>query len=196
MHTHTTDSVPFSYYRGGTSKALFFHASDIPPPGASRDALLLRLMGSPDPMQIDGMGGTHPVTSKIAIISPSKRTDIDVDYLFAQVSIKTRYISYDGGCGNISAAVAPFAINEGLVKVEPGQESKEVSIWMEGTGTRLISHVTINKETGLAKEKGDYKIDGCPGTGAPILMDYKHVSIFDLQCLWTVTDIGRLLVAP
>lgn len=178
MHADIKDSVPFSYYRGGTSKALFFHGSDIPPPGASRDALLLRLMGSPDPMQIDGMGGTHPVTSKIAIVSPSKRPGIDVDYLFAQVSIKTKHISYDGGCGNISAAVGPFAINEGLVKVNSKQENKEVSIWMEGTGTQLISHVLINQDTGLAKEKGDYKIDGCPGTGAPILMDYKYVSTF------------------
>lgn len=176
MHAHATDSVPFTYYRGGTSKALFFHASDIPAPGPARDALLLRLMGSPDPMQIDGMGGTHPVTSKIAIISSSQRPDIDVDYLFAQVSIKTRNISYDGGCGNISAAVGPFAINEGLVKVDSGQDLKEVSIWMEGTGTQLISHVPINKDTGMAKESGDCQIDGCPGTGAPILMDYKYVS--------------------
>lgn len=168
-------TVPFSYVRGGTSKAVFFHAKDLPPPGPTRDKLILRLMGSPDPMQIDGMGGTHPVTSKVAIIDKSEREGIDVDYLFAQVSIETANISYDGGCGNISAAVGPFAINEGLVKATGSNQ--EVSIWMAGTETRLIAHVPINEKTRRAKEAGDYKINGCPGTGAPIMMDYKDVSI-------------------
>lgn len=175
-------TVPFTYYRGGTSKAVFFHASSLPPPGPVRDRLILRLMGSPDPMQIDGMGGTHPVTSKVAIIAPSARPGVDVDYLFAQASIESRHISYDGGCGNISAAVGPFAINAGMVKAVDakvakgkGKEvTKEVAIWMEGTATKLVAHVPINPATGRAREAGSYKIDGCPGTGAPILMDYKH----------------------
>lgn len=167
-------TIPFTYIRGGTSKAVFFHESHLPPPGPARDKLILRLMGSPDRMQIDGMGGTHPVTSKVAIVSKSDREGIDVDYLFAQVSIETANISYDGGCGNISAAVGPFAINEGLVKAEG--PTQQVSIWMVGTQTRLIAHVPINEKTGRAQEAGDYRIHGCPGTGAPIMMDYKDVS--------------------
>lgn len=166
-------TIPFSYYRGGTSKAIFFHEQDLPPPGRDRDRLILRLMGSPDRMQIDGMGGTHPVTSKVAIIKKSDREDVDVDYLFAQVSISAPHISYDGGCGNISSAVGPFAINEGLVQIKGSDQ--QVSIWMVGTQTRLVAHVPLNPTTGRAKEIGDYRIDGCPGTGAPILMDYRHV---------------------
>lgn len=178
-----SDTVPFTYYRGGTSKALFFHVKDLPPPGRLRDRLLLRFMGSPDPMQIDGMGGTHPVTSKLAVLSPSKRPGVDVDYDFAQCSVRTNYISWEGGCGNISSAVGPWAIREGLVDARSGlvkdaqsaQRTKEIRIWMVGLDNLLVAHVPIN-DAGNVIEKGPQAIDGVPGTGAAIWMDYKEVS--------------------
>ena len=102
-------SIPGTFIRGGTSKAVFFHKKDIPPPGSTRDGLLIRLMGSPDPTQTDG---ARIVTSKIAIISPSDRSDASVDYTFVQVRLSERSIAYDGNCGNISPGVGPFAINE------------------------------------------------------------------------------------
>lgn len=180
--TMDTENVPFTYHRGGTSKAVFYHSHDVPPPGKLRDRLLLRLMGSPDPMQIDGMGGTHPVTSKLAVLGPSKRPGVDVDYDFAQASVRSNYISWDGGCGNISSAVGPWAIREGLVDATSGvkksttseHHTKEVKIWMVGLNNLLVAHVPVDGN-GKVIEKGDQTIDGVPGTGAPIWMDYKEV---------------------
>lgn len=172
-------SVKAAYLRGGTSKALFFHEKDIPPSGPERDRFLMRIMGSPDPMQIDGMGGTYPVTSKIAIVRPSERDDADVDFIFVQVSVNESFVDYDAGCGNISSGVGPFAINEGLIKekkltsVVEGFTTQEVRIFQTGTQKVLVSHVPINPETGRFVEKGEYAIAGCPGTGSPILMDYR-----------------------
>lgn len=175
-------TVPAIYIRGGTSKALFFHDKDIPPHGPERDRFLMRVMGSPDPMQIDGMGGTYPVTSKVAVIRPSERDDADVDFLFAQVSVKESFVDWDAGCGNISSGVGPFAINEGLVKEKrighaaEGYTTQEVRIYQPlSTKKVLVAHVPIDETTGRFVEKGDYKIAGCPGTGSPILMDYRYV---------------------
>lgn len=213
-------SIPSIYIRGGTSKALFFHDRDLPPPGKLRDALLLRIMGSPDPMQIDGMGGTHIVTSKVAVIAPSQQENADVDYTFYQVSTENAIVSSTGNCGNISAGVGPFAINEGIVKsfregVSPdGETTRTQEIRIYNTGTRKImrSHVPIDDKTGRAKESGDYAIAGCPGTGAPILMDYRdlaggtlgkgllptgtpvdHVQLGDNTVQVTTMDIGNLI---
>jgi 2-methylaconitate cis-trans-isomerase PrpF len=171
-------SIPFTLYRGGTSKALFLHSAHLPPPGPLRDRLILRLYGSPDPLQIDGMGGSHPVTSKVAVMSPSERDGVDVDYLFGQVSIKEAKVSWDGGCGNISAAVGPWAVREGLVKgkkgeMRDGERRREVRIWMVGTGTVLVASVPVGQE-GEVRERGETRIDGCPGMGAGIWMDYKE----------------------
>ncbi|MBT2322237.1 proline racemase family protein [Variovorax paradoxus] len=106
--------------RGGTSKALFFHEADVPPASPARDSLLKRAMGTPDVLQIDGTGGSRLVTSKVAIIQKSTRPDADIDYTFAQIDVERDLIGYDANCGNISSAVAPFAIDEGLVEaVEP-----------------------------------------------------------------------------
>ncbi|KAJ9606360.1 hypothetical protein H2200_009321 [Cladophialophora chaetospira] len=125
--------VPVAYIRGGTSKALFFHEHDVPSPGTNRDRFLRRIMGSPDPLQIDGMGGSHIVTSKIAIIKPSEKPDVDVDYTFVQVGIDNNVVGYSGNCGNISAGVGSFAIDEGLVKekrsgvrIDPAIDTQEV----------------------------------------------------------------------
>ena len=172
-----TPSVTATYIRGGTSKAVFFHKKDLPPPGPTRDQLLIRLMGSPDPTQIDGMGGARIVTSKIAIISPSERPDADVDYTFCQVGLGEWSIDYDANCGNISSGVGPFAINEGLIR-HPSLKDGHATVRIYNTGmdSILIAHVPVDLNTNRALEKGEYSIDGCPGTGAPILMDYSQVS--------------------
>lgn len=175
--------LPVAYYRGGTSKALFFHENVLPSPGTERDKVLKRVMGSPDPLQIDGMGGAKAVTSKIAIIKKSTRDDADIDYTFVQVGIKEDTISYEGNCGNISAAVGPFAIDEGLVSHRPGisinttLQSQEVRIYNTGTKKVIVSHVPID-DNGAFVHSGNEKISGVPGTGSPILMDYRHVSSF------------------
>jgi len=170
-------SVFSTYIRGGTSKALFFHEKDLPSPGPVRDEFLIRVMGSPDPNQIDGMGGTRIVTSKVAIVRPSKRRDADVDYTFAQIGLGEASVTYTGNCGNISSGVGPFAINEGLLKSNDWKDgNRVVRIFNTGREALLVAHVPIDKSTGRALEKGDFAISGCPGTGAPILMDYSRVS--------------------
>lgn len=176
-------SVPAVYMRGGTSKALFFHEKDIPLSGLDRDRFLMRVMGSPSPdsMQIDGMGGSYPVTSKVAIIRPSEREDADVDFIFAQVSVNEKFVDYDAGCGNISSGVGPFAINEGLVKQKrlgsavEGYTTQEVRIYQPlSTNKILVAHVPVDDQDGEFVEGGEYRIAGCPGSGSPILMDYRH----------------------
>jgi len=154
--------------RGGTSKALFFHEADVPPAGPARDRLLKRAMGTPDVLQIDGMGGSRLVTSKVAIIRRSTRADADVDYTFAQVDVDRDIVGYDANCGNISSAVAPFAIDEGLVDIT--EPVTTVRIYNTNTDKMLVSKVQV--KGGKARVLGDCAIAGVPGTGAEILMDY------------------------
>lgn len=161
-------SVRLVIQRGGTSRGLYLHAADLPPAGADRDQLLARLMGSPDVLQIDGLGGSRPITSKIAIISASGRSDADVDYTFAQVDIATGNIGYDGNCGNISAGVGPFAIDEGLMPATEGVTS--VRIWNTNTAKLLIADVPVRG--GAAAVEGDFVVPGVPGTGAEIVMNW------------------------
>jgi 2-methylaconitate cis-trans-isomerase PrpF len=154
--------------RGGTSKGLYFHEADLPGPGPRRDAVLLRLMGSPDILQIDGLGGSRPITSKAAIIAPSARDDADVDYTFAQVEIDRAGVGYAGNCGNISAGVGPFAVDEGLVEaVEP---VTRVRIFNTNTGALIVAEVPVRD--GRARVTGDLAIPGVPGTGAEIVMNW------------------------
>lgn len=161
-------AFPCVLMRGGTSKALFFHERDIPAAGPERDRMLKRAMGTPDALQIDGMGGSRLVTSKVAIIERSKRGDADVDYTFAQVDTVRDLIGYTANCGNISSAVAPFAIDEGIVEaVEP---VTTVRIFNTNTATILIAKVQVRG--GKARVLGDCAIPGVPGTGAAILMDW------------------------
>jgi 2-methylaconitate cis-trans-isomerase PrpF len=147
-------------------------------------------MGSPDPLQLDGMGGSKAVTSKIAIIKQSSRDDADVDYTFTQVGTADDAISYGGNCGNISSAVGPFAIDEGHVdfkagsSADPRLKTQEVRIYNTGTKKVLAAHVPIDDD-GCAMSVGEEAIAGVPGTGAPILMDYRYVSS-------TSTDISGL----
>jgi 2-methylaconitate isomerase len=154
--------------RGGTSKGLYFHGADLPPEGAERDRVLKRLMGSPDILQIDGLGGSRPVTSKVAIISVSDRDDADVDYTFGQVDIERDLIGYVGNCGNISSGVGPFAVDERLV--EAAEPYTTVRIYNTNTDKVLCAKVPVAQ--GKARVSGDCVIAGVPGSGAPILMDY------------------------
>lgn len=174
-------SVKAAYYRGGSSKALFFHDHDLPPVGSTRDAFLKRIMGTPNVLQIGGMGGSRVVTSKIAVVKKSSQPDADVDYTFYQVGITDDDIDNTGNCGNISSAVGPFAITEGLVRnrnpgisTADGQVTQEIRIYNTGTKKILISHVPIDKN-GNVVESGNFAIAAVPGTGAPILMDYSQV---------------------
>jgi 2-methylaconitate cis-trans-isomerase PrpF len=160
--------VPCVLMRGGTSKAIFFHEADLPPAGATRDAFLKRAMGTPDPLQIDGLGGSTLSTSKVAIVARSQRDDADVDYTFVQLGVTRDEASYDGNCGNISSAVGPFAIDEGLVRaIEP---VTQVRIFNTNTHKLLVARVPVRESK--ARVLGQCTIAGVPGTGAEILMDY------------------------
>jgi len=149
------------WMRGGTSKGGYFLADDLP---ADRDGFLLRVMGSPDPRQIDGMGGAHPLTSKVAVVRKSERAGVDVDYLFLQVFVDQPIVTDAQNCGNILAGIGPFAVERGLVPVKG--EKTEVSIFMENTGQIAIA--TVETPGGKVNYKGDARIDGVPGTAAPV----------------------------
>jgi 2-methylaconitate cis-trans-isomerase PrpF len=154
--------------RGGTSKGLYFHEADLPGPGPQRDAMLLRLMGSPDVLQIDGLGGSRPITSKAAIIAPSAHHHADVDYTFAQVEIDRASVGYAGNCGNISSGVGPFAVDEGLVEaLEP---VTRIRIFNTNTQALIVAEVPVRD--GRARVTGDLAIPGVPGTGAEIVMNW------------------------
>ena len=161
-------AIPACLMRGGTSKGLLFLASDLPQDSALRNQVLLAAMGSPDVRQIDGVGGAHPLTSKVGIVSPSSRPDADVDYLFLQVSVDQAEVSESQNCGNILAAVGPFAIEKGLVC--PSEEMTEVRIHMVNTANLAIAQIQTSK--GRVRYDGSASIDGVPGTAAPILLDF------------------------
>lgn len=161
---------PCVYMRGGTSKAVFFHEKDLPEDRSTWNELFLKVMGTPDPKQIDGMGGTVSSTSKIAIIAPSQREDADVDYSFRQVDIKIPNVDAKANCGNISSAVGPFAIDEGLVPaVEP---ITVVRVYNTNTNKIIEEHVRV--EDGHAMVHGDEVIPGVPGTGSRIDMFFTN----------------------
>lgn len=153
--------------RAGTSKGLYFLAEDLPADLAERDALLLRLMGSPDPRQIDGLGGAHPLTSKVAVVSA--RSDGGVDYLFLQVSVDRALVSDQQNCGNILVGVGPFAIERGLVPAQEG--TTEVTIHMVNTGS--VARALVTTPAGRVSYTGDTQIAGVPGTSAPVVLDYQ-----------------------
>jgi len=154
--------------RGGTSKGVFIMKNELPKDPAKRDAVIRAIYGSPDVRQIDGLGGADVLTSKLAIISPSTREDADVDYTFGQVSFEAEFIDYNGNCGNISSAVGPFAIDEGLV--EPVEPVTTVRIHLTNSDSILVAEVPVRN--GKAMVEGDFAIDGCPGTGAKITLDW------------------------
>ena len=170
--------VPATYMRGGTSKGVFFRLQDLPErcqmPGEARDRLLMRVIGSPDPygQQIDGMGGATSSTSKTVILSPSTRDDHDVDYLFGQVSIDSAFVDWSGNCGNLSAAVGPFAIAGGLMPREriPENGTCTVRIWQANIGKTIIAHVPI--QNGQVQETGDFELDGVTFPAAEVALEF------------------------
>ncbi|HEY3925775.1 MAG TPA: 4-oxalomesaconate tautomerase [Acidothermaceae bacterium] len=165
-------AIKCSVIRGGTSKGLYFHVGDLPTDRATRDAVLLAAMGSPDPREIDGMGGAHPLTSKVAVISKSARENADVDYLFLQVWPDRAEVSDNQNCGNLLAGVGPFALEEGVI--EATGDVTPVRIWMENTQTLAVAHVQT--PGGKVRYDGTAAIDGVPGTHAPIPIDFLDVA--------------------
>jgi len=160
------------WMRGGTSKGGYFLASDLPADPAARDAFLLAVMGSPDPRQIDGMGGADPLTSKVAVVGKSVRPGIDVDYLFLQVFVDQAIVTDAQNCGNILAGVGPFAIERGLVA--PTGDETRVAIYMENTGQVAVA--TVHTPGGVVTYAGDAAIDGVPGTHAPIPTEFRDTA--------------------
>lgn len=165
-------AIPCLVMRGGTSKGLFFHARDLPGDEATRARVLLAAMGSPDLRQIDGMGGAHPLTSKVAIMSAPTHPDADVDYLFQQVVVDEARVDGSQNCGNMLAGVGPFAIETGLVKAT-GEET-DVRIHMVNTKSLAVARVQTPK--GRVRYDGNARIDGVPGTHAPIPIDFLDVA--------------------
>lgn len=167
MNTETKQ-IKCSIMRGGTSKAVFLKECDLPSNPETRDKVISAIYGGADPRQIDGLGGADVLTSKLALIGAPTREDADVDYTFGQVSFETTFIDYNGLCGNISSGVGPYAIDEGMVAaVEP---VTKVRIHMKNCNRMLTAEVPV--KDGKAKVVGDYEIDGCPGTGAKIVLDW------------------------
>ena len=165
-------SAPVMWMRGGTSKGGYFLASDLPQDIAARDAFLLRVMGSPDPRQIDGMGGADPLTSKVAVVKKSEREGIDVDYLFLQVFVDQAIVTDAQNCGNILAGIGPFAIERGLVAAT-GDETR-VAIFMENTGQVAVA--TVRTPGGVPTYEGDARIDGVPGRHAPVPLEFRDTA--------------------
>lgn len=160
------------WMRGGTSKGGYFLAQDLPKDTAARDAFLLAVMGSPDPRQIDGMGGADPLTSKVAVVKPSARPGVDVDYLFLQVFVDQPIVTDAQNCGNILAGVGPFAIERGLVQATDGETP--VTIYMENTGQ--TAEALIKTPGGIVSYEDDARIDGVPGTASPIYVTFKDTA--------------------
>jgi len=170
--------IPATYMRGGTSKGVFFRLQDLPPaaqqPGEARDRLLMRVIGSPDPYgkQIDGMGAATSSTSKTVIVGKSSRPDHDVDYLFGQVAIDRAFVDWSGNCGNLSAAVGPFAIASGLVDPErvPDNGVAVVRIWQANIGKTIVAHVPMTN--GQVQETGDFELDGVTFPAAEVRLEF------------------------
>ncbi|EGQ7799119.1 2-methylaconitate cis-trans isomerase PrpF [Vibrio parahaemolyticus] len=177
-NTPSQIKVPATYMRGGTSKGVFFNLEDLPPEaqvaGEARDKLLLRVIGSPDPYgkQIDGMGGATSSTSKAVIVSRSSRDDHDVDYLFGQVSIDKPFVDWSGNCGNLSAAIGPFAIHAGLIPQDriPENGIVTVRVWQVNISKTILVHVPI--VNGFVQETGEFELDGVAFPAAEIQVDF------------------------
>jgi 4-oxalomesaconate tautomerase len=167
-----SDGIACMWMRGGTSKGGCFLASDLPDDPAARNEILLGVMGSPDPRQIDGMGGADPLTSKVAVVSPSKRDGVDVDFLFLQVFVDKPIVTDAQNCGNILAAVGPFAIERGLVPASDGETA--VTIFMENTGQTAVARVPTRG--GRPDYAGSARIDGVPGSAAPIPIEFRDTA--------------------
>lgn len=172
LNREKIESASCMWMRGGTSKGAYFLEQDIPSDKAQRDKFLLSIMGSPDAMQIDGIGGADPLTSKVAIVKKSTREGVDVDYLFLQVFVEQYLVSDAQNCGNLLAGVAPFAIERGLVEAELGKTS--ISIFMENTKQTAVA--TVETPGRKVSYLGQTKIDGVPGSASPISITFNDVA--------------------
>ncbi len=168
------DFIPAVFMRGGSSKGVFFHARDLPGDREAVDRILLSVLGSPDPYgrQLDGMGGGISSLSKGVIIGPPTHPEADVDYTFAQVAVDRPVVDWKGNCGNLSSAVGPFAVDEGLVRVADGEAPREALVRIHQVNTRKLIHARFPVRNGRAEVKGDFAIAGVPGTGARIRLDF------------------------
>lgn len=160
--------VPFTLYRGGTSKGVFLHRDSLPTAREALCAALLDIFGSPDPRQIDGLGGGDKLTSKAAIMGPSTQPDTDIDYLFAQVGIRTAEVDFNLNCGNLTAAVAAYAVHEGYVTAA----GERATVRIHNVNTGRIIRASVPLKDGMPLEEGLFSMDGVPGTGAPIDLDF------------------------
>ena len=166
------EGIPCTWMRGGTSKGAYFLARDLPSVEAERNALLLSVMGSPDPWQIDGIGGADPLTSKVAVVSASERPDADIDYLFLQVFVDRAIVTDRQNCGNILSGVAQFAVEKGLIEAADGRT--EVAVHM--VNSDQVAGVTIETPGGAVTYEGNARIDGVPGTAAPVLQNFPEAA--------------------
>jgi probable AcnD-accessory protein PrpF len=191
--------IPATYMRGGTSKGVFFRLDDLPEaaqaPGPVRDAVLMRVIGSPDPYgkQIDGMGNGSSSTSKAVILKKSSRPDHDVDYLFGQVSIDRAFVDWSGNCGNLSAAVGPFAIRHGFVDAAriPTEGTVTVRIWQANIGKTIIAHVPIHQ--GEVQETGDFELDGVTFPAAEVQLEFLDPAAEDDAAQGAMFPTGQLI---
>lgn len=167
-----SDGIPCIWMRGGTSKGGIFNAADLPSDPAQRDQVLLEIMGSPDDRQIDGMGGADPLTSKVGIVKKSSHPECDVDYLFLQVFVDQAIVTDSQNCGNILAAVGPYAVEQGFVSIT--EDVTQVSVFMENTGQ--IAVLQVQTPDGKVTYKGGSSIDGVPGTSAPVTCEFKETA--------------------
>tara|TARA_B110000208_G_scaffold101750_1_gene126754 strand:+ start:6847 stop:8019 length:1173 start_codon:yes stop_codon:yes gene_type:complete len=200
MSSQAQIRIPATYMRGGTSKGVFFNLQDLPAavqvPGAARDALLMRVIGSPDiyGKQIDGMGGATSSTSKVVILSPCTQPDHDVDYLFGQVSVDKAFIDWSGNCGNLSSAVGGFAISSGLVDASriPDDGMAVIRIWQSNIQKTIIAYIPM--VNGQVQETGDFQLDGVTFPAAEIKLEFINPSAADAAMFPTGNLVDQLLV--
>ncbi|MEW7855163.1 2-methylaconitate cis-trans isomerase PrpF [Pseudomonas chlororaphis] len=187
----TQRRIPAVYMRGGSSKGVFFLDEHLPPAGAERDAILLRVIGSPDAYgkQIDGMGGATSSTSKVVVIGKSAREDCDVDYLFGAAAIEAPVIDWSGNCGNLSAAVGPYAISAGFVEA-PRNGTAVVRIWQANIQKRIIAHVPMHD--GEVQEEGDFVLDGVAFPAAEVVLEFLRPGGTDDSLLPTGNALDEL----
>jgi 2-methylaconitate cis-trans-isomerase PrpF len=183
-------TIPVSIYRGGTSRAVFFHQADLPKKISEQDKLVLDVMGSGHPLQVDGLGGGNPLTSKCAVIGPPSVPDADVDYTFLYPAVERSLVDRKGNCGNISSAVGPFAVNEGLVSAT----GEHTSVNIHNTNTGALICATFHTKDGKFDPEGDFSIDGVPGAGSSILLEFLGKPGQALLPTGTVKD--QLKIAP
>ena len=195
-------SVAATYMRGGTSKGVFFNKSDLPAaaqnPGTERDKFLQRVIGSPDPYekQIDGMGGATSSTSKTVIIAPSEQPEHDIDYLFGQVAIDRDFVDWSGNCGNLSAAVGPFAIEQGLIAAEkvPKNGVAKIRIWQANIAKTIVAHVPMTD--GRVQETGDFELDGVTFPAAEVALDFMQPVDTEREALFPTGNLTDALEVP